>query len=121
MSPEERRAWVARRDPEKVRASDRARYERDKPKRKAAMRAYEQRNPEAGQARKRRWVERNPEKRKAMDAVSNAIRTGRLARQGCEVCGDRAHAHHDDYSKPLDVRWLCSQHHTDHHRAMKHA
>jgi hypothetical protein len=53
--------------------------------------------------------------------VSNAIRTGRLARQGCEVCGDRAHAHHDDYSKPLDVRWLCSQHHTDHHRAMKHA
>lgn len=44
--------------------------------------------------------------------VSNAIRDGRLVRQPCEVCGEsRSEAHHDDYSKPLDVRWLCREHH----------
>ena len=44
--------------------------------------------------------------------ASNAIKSGQLIRQPCEVCGNtRAHAHHDDYTKPLDVRWLCPKHH----------
>jgi hypothetical protein len=34
----------------------------------------------------------------------------------CEVCGDpQTHAHHDDYSKPLDVRWFCPRHHREEH------
>jgi len=33
-----------------------------------------------------------------------------------EVCGaENAQAHHDDYSRPLDVRWLCDTHHRQHH------
>lgn len=64
--------------------------------------------------RKRR--ERSPEKYKAMRAVSNAIRDGKLKKQPCEVCGsEHAQAHHDDYSKPLDVRWLCRTHHLELH------
>jgi hypothetical protein len=32
------------------------------------------------------------------------------------VCGEpEAQAHHDDYAKPLDVRWLCNKHHREHH------
>lgn len=46
-----------------------------------------------------------------------AMRVGRLQKQPCEVCGAaRAEAHHDDYSKPLDVRWLCRTHHSAAHR-----
>ena len=45
-----------------------------------------------------------------------AIAAGKLKRKPCEVCGVRkSHAHHDDYSKALDVRWLCSKHHAELH------
>lgn len=48
--------------------------------------------------------------------VYKAIKRGDLVRQPCEVCGfPQAQAHHDDYSKPLDVRWLCPKHHNMHH------
>jgi len=64
----------------------------------------------------KRWNEQNPEGYKAHYLTSNAIRDGRLKRLPCEVCGDpKTHAHHDDYSKPLDVRWLCPTHHMRHH------
>lgn len=80
---------------------------------------YEQ--TEAGKAAMRRahlrFIERNPEKRAAHVAVGNAIRSGVLHRCPCEVCGSpNTQAHHDDYGKPLDVRWLCSRHHREHHR-----
>lgn len=62
-------------------------------------------------------MRRNPIQKKANQAVNNAIRDGRLTRQPCEVCGaQKAQAHHEDYSKPLDVRWLCTKHHAEWHR-----
>lgn len=46
-----------------------------------------------------------------------AIRSGQLVKQPCQVCGDpKSQAHHDDYSKPLEVQWLCSKHHGERHR-----
>lgn len=65
----------------------------------------------------RRYHRHYPHKRAAHQATSVAIRDGRLIRQPCEVCGhEPAEAHHDDYSKPLDVRWLCTKHHAEHHK-----
>lgn len=48
----------------------------------------------------------------------NAFRRGELKRLPCETCGTtkNLHAHHDDYSKPLEVRWLCADHHREHHK-----
>lgn len=69
----------------------------------------------ARQAKK--WIEKYPDKAKAQQLVSTAIRSGRLQKQPCEVCGSttRIHAHHDDYGKSLDVRWLCALHHMREH------
>jgi hypothetical protein len=64
------------------------------------------------------YRERFPNKYRAHAMVGRAIRAGNLVRRPCEVCGTdkRIHAHHDDYSMPLNVRWLCSAHHAQWHQ-----
>jgi hypothetical protein len=65
----------------------------------------------------RRFFERNPDRFEVKRIVKNALRQGVLIKQPCEVCGDpKTQGHHDDYSKPLSVRWLCQKHHWDIHR-----
>ena len=59
----------------------------------------------------------NPAKAKAHAIVSRQVRAERLFRELCEVCSKpETHAHHDDYAKPLNVRWLCAAHHSQWHR-----
>ena len=68
-------------------------------------------NAAAAQSRARA---RHPEKHRARSILRNAIACGEVVRQPCEVCGDpNSEAHHDDYSKPLEVRWLCNPHHCE--------
>lgn len=56
----------------------------------------------------REWRKKYPAKHRAHQLVSNAIRAGNLVPEPCQGCGDsKTHAHHDDYLKPLNVRWLC--------------
>lgn len=59
-----------------------------------------------------------PNKYKAHTIVNNMIRDKKLFHEPCEVCGstENVHAHHDDYSKPLNVRWLCAAHHSQWHK-----
>jgi hypothetical protein len=64
----------------------------------------------------KQWRSDNPVKYKAHCMVNNQVRAGNLHRQDCEVCGDcNSVAHHDDYSKPLNVRWMCQAHHKQWH------
>ena len=45
-----------------------------------------------------------------------ALKKGTIKKKSCEKCGDKnTVAHHDDYEKPLEVRWLCEPHHYEHH------
>lgn len=65
--------------------------------------------------KKRRMVYEKT-KLRARRAVSHAIKSGTLVRKPCEVCkATKVDGHHDDYKKPLSVRWLCKQHHSDVH------
>jgi transposase-like protein len=69
---------------------------------------------------KTKWTEHNKEKRKIANAVNNAVRDKKLIKPNvCQECGKtncRIEGHHDDYSKPLDVRWLCSACHRAWHK-----
>lgn len=64
---------------------------------------------------KKAWIERNPAKRKAHNILSAALRDGKIKKKRCEVCGKYAQAHHPDYSKPLEIVWLCPKHHKQIH------
>lgn len=62
----------------------------------------------------RRMRAKNPEKTRARRLVSQALKSGKLIKQPCEKCGVKdVQAHHEDYSKPLDVVWLCFKHHRE--------
>lgn len=64
------------------------------------------------------YRESNPKKYKAHGMVAYAIKCGNLVKKPCEICGGNKdiHAHHDDYSEPLNIRWLCASHHGEWHR-----
>ena len=55
---------------------------------------------------------RHPEREQAKRLVYRALRSGRLVREPCKICGaSDVQAHHADYTRPLDVEWLCTAHH----------
>ena len=65
---------------------------------------------EASKRSSKAWSARNPEKKQAHAILDYAIKKGVIKRSNrCSECGKpgRTEGHHDDYSKPLAVQWLC--------------
>jgi len=100
--------------------------------RKYALRTYWA-DPTAAIAKTKAWNDAHPNDRaihstlsrkrevyRAGNTVSCAIEKGALVRQPCEKCGATpADAHHDDYSRRLNVRWLCRRCHQAYHRMLR--
>lgn len=90
---------------------DRRRF-KDDPRVKERIKRYQ--NTEAGKLSiknsKIKYIEQNPVKRAAHVILGNAVKNGKIVKPAhCSGCGctGRIHGHHDDYSQPLVVRWLC--------------
>lgn len=82
-----------------------------------SKRKYAIENPEKLAEIRRKYREDNPKKYRAHSQVGVAIKSGRLKVGTCEVCGEvKVHGHHCDYDKPLEVMWLCAEHHSAWHR-----
>ncbi len=61
---------------------------------------------------KKEYKLKYPERYIARRKISDAIKSGKLEKKACSVCGCiKAEAHHEDYSKPMEVIWLCRKHH----------
>lgn len=104
-------------------------HEAHKEEDNAKMREYRKKNKDKVREAIRKWRKNNPEKLKyhhdksqrkyiennrdianAHSLVYKAIKSGKIVKSHCEVCGEHnTEAHHDDYNKPLDVRWLCKK------------
>ena len=72
-------------------------------------------------ANKRRHDLKNPEEARCRRTYRYALEKKRIIRQPCAICGstDSIEGHHEDYSKPLDVIWLCREHHLEIHNGEK--
>jgi hypothetical protein len=72
------------------------------------------------QKARKKWRENNKVKKNAARTVQRAVKNSCIAKpQHCEACAkqnDNLHGHHDDYSQPLNVRWLCSPCHRAWHK-----
>lgn len=99
---------------DKVRAYDRARGARQP---NSYRREWYAKNAQTVMEKQRERRARDPLVKKARERVRYALASGKLVRGPCAVCGSQdTHGHHEDYSKPLDVIWLCPTHHGERHR-----
>jgi hypothetical protein len=65
------------------------------------------------------WKKKNPQKAGAHSLVLWAVKTGVLNRPDkCEECGKsgKIQGHHEDYTKPLEIKWLCKFCHSRKHQ-----
>lgn len=62
-----------------------------------------------------KWRKDHPDRKNAHTKLRRAVKNGVVKQQPCWVCGEKAEAHHPDYSRPLDVVWLCTIHHRQAH------
>jgi hypothetical protein len=108
--------------------SERDKKRANEPKRAARHREYlksyllTERGKEVRKKSMSNYNERYPLRKAAHILTSRAIRTGKLVNpKTCSECqsAESIQAHHDDYTKPLSVRWLCLSCHTDWHRKNK--
>ena len=95
-------------------------------------RDYRKRNPELreytrkynnewrhqnGYAAEIRAKKKFPEKERSRSLAQYSLRVGHIKRKNCKICGsEKSHMHHEDYSKPLEVIWLCPLHHAERHK-----
>lgn len=62
-------------------------------------------------------------KRSAHRKLEHGIKRGEVQKSNCIRCGksEGVVAHHEDYSKPLEVMWLCRFHHRERHKEIANA
>lgn len=86
---------------------------------RASRRALYRKNRRKFLAERAEWVRKNPEKARAHLLLNLAVRSGEVQKPTrCTECHDevRINGHHEDYSRPLDVKWVCHRCHAALHK-----
>lgn len=84
--------------------------------RASCMKEWKRKNRDKYREIMARWKEKSKEKISAHQKIYRELRMGRISKEPCVDCGSmNVHAHHEDYSKPMSVIWLCAKHHKQRH------
>jgi hypothetical protein len=87
------------------------RYRKILKARKKYTKAYQALQRKKNAARSLSWRKRNPDRIRVNKIVYVEIRSGRLKKQPCFCGNQKVEAHHEDYTRPLKIIWLCKKHH----------
>ena len=81
---------------------------------------YRSENRQRYNESQKEWRKNNPSKAYAHELIRKKVGAGLLIKPNdCSCCGvftETLHAHHDDYTQPLKIRWLCARCHSDWHK-----
>jgi len=67
--------------------------------------------------RQSNYRKENPDKNRAHALLNYHVKHGNIVKMPCQICGkEKVDGHHEDYSKPKEVIWLCRTHHREIHR-----
>ena len=111
---------------EEIRRKDRKRYWGNPEKQRLRGRTYRQTNLEKAREStnqsSKKYRANNRDKYLAHTILNVAVLRGEINRKPCVICGsaEKIHGHHEDYSQPLGVVWMCQKHHDEYHRLARH-
>lgn len=101
--------------------TDRRWREKNRERRAEAWARWQKENPDLVVASSKRYKGQHPEKAAAVRTLGNAVRDGKIIKPTqCQDCRGNfpkrlIHGHHEDYSKPLEVVWVCPNCHKARH------
>ena len=107
-----------KRNPEKYKAHARKYASKDDVKKRMKERRMSANGIEMAKIAQEAYRKKYPKKARAHNLFSKAVMNGQIIRENkCSICSSmlKIEAHHDDYNKPFDVRWLCELCHKDWH------
>lgn len=85
-------------------------------KRRDYYNEYDSARAKKGYKTRKKWAIDHKDVLKVNRTLRKAVYDGLVIRLPCEVCGEKnSVGHHENYSKPLDVVWLCASHHRSRH------
>lgn len=91
----------------------------NKEKLKIAIKKWQDENKERFYQVQSEWKKKNRIKTNAHALVSKYVKKGKLKRpkrcQKCKTDKGKIEGHHENYEKPLEVRWLCFECHKKEH------
>lgn len=97
-------------------------YLKNKEKIKASSKKWNTENRERVNKRHYEYYQKNKQKCYARGVVNYSLRVGKIQKPSvCTMCGleKKLHAHHVDYSLPLEIKWLCIDCHIKEHKEEK--
>ncbi len=100
----------------------RRRTKESREKMRILVNEWNKKNIEKVRETRKKAKKKNREKNKARLMIMNEIRRGRMTRPiACQICLKecKPDGHHTDYSKPLEVMWLCKVCHAHKHNKLK--
>ncbi len=114
--PEVRKEYDRQRSKDPKRREFSRQWQKDHRKRANELRnTWLKNNPGKVAEYRRNYMKNNKDKEDARVFSRLAVKFGYLEKESCHCGSEESQIHHSDYTDPLNVKWLCREHHLEEH------